>query len=150
MSIFKILIMTIFALLLNACGESRPSMGPDLTGIADVDHAFYNSSHALCSVNNTKYDCNCVARQHVNYRNETYATYKSAYESTHKPKLMAKIEELTVMVAEKIKNHSDPRIIESHSQNLSHLKFRLEKGVNSINDFDMPALPAGATDQCVL
>ncbi|MBT5186547.1 MAG: hypothetical protein HOH19_05475 [Kordiimonadaceae bacterium] len=136
-------------LMLTSCSDPSSS-GPDLSNISETDHVFYTKAFNQCNINNTQYNCNCVARVNVDHRNVTYVAYKSDYQAVHKPALEKEITALAATVAEKTKNMSDPRIIQSHTDDLGRLREQLALGVNHIDDFKMPGLPVNATSACVI
>ncbi|MCC3859877.1 hypothetical protein [Pseudemcibacter aquimaris] len=133
--------------LLSACGESTTT-GPDLSGIDARDHNFFNTAYNRCNIGNTTFDCNCVARVNVEHRAEAYEKYAADFDTVHKPKMEADIEKMTATLAEKTMNRSDERVLEALSEDLHRLKVKLENGVDNIDDFELPFLPAGATDSC--
>ena len=149
-SLFKNTFMTAFAVLLFSCGDNTSESGPDLSAVAETDLAFFTKSYNQCNINNTLFDCNCIARLYVDHRSSSYSKYKDTYESNIKPKLETDVSTLSATLEEKTKNHSDPRIIESMAEDLGRLKVRLTRGMDDIDNFEMPLLPIGATDQCKL
>lgn len=135
--------------LLTSCGESVPS-GPDLTGVDARDQNYFSIIYDRCNVGNTTSDCNCVARINVEHRGAAYAAYAADYESLHKPELEAEIAEKAATFAEKTKNLSDERVLEALEDDLHRLEQKLAAGVDNIDDFNLPFLPPGVTDVCVL
>ena len=139
-------------LILVSCGENIPSAasGPDYSGLDSRDHNYFNKIYDRCSINNTTNDCNCVARVNVEHRAAAYESFKADYDVIHKPQLEADILKLSATVAEKTKNASDPRVIEALEQDLRRMEQKLETGIDNIDDFELPFLPSGATDMCVM
>lgn len=145
----KLTILIPILLALSACGESGPA-GPDLSGINDRDHTYFNQVFSRCSINNTALDCNCVARVNVEHRAAAYELYAAEYDTKHKPELIAEIDTKTATLVEKTRNRSDERVLEALELELHDLEAKLEAGVDNIDDFELPFLPAGATDACVI
>lgn len=136
-------------LLLISCGENMPS-GPDLSSVAARDQNYFQEIYNRCNINNTTTDCNCVARVNVEHRGAAYDTYTADYETIHKPELEAEIIAKTATFEEKSKNLSDERVLEALEEDLHRLQQKLDAGVDNIDDFNLPFLPAGATDLCVI
>lgn len=136
-----------FVFLLTACGEETP-VGPDLAGVEERDHVYFHEIFNRCSINNTALDCNCVARVNVKHRDAAYDIYAADYETKHKPALEAEIKAKTATLIEKTKNRSDERVLEALELELHDLEAKLKAGVDNIDDFELPFLPAGATDSC--
>ncbi len=149
-SLFKNVFMTILAVLLSSCGDNAPEGGPDLSAVAEANVAFFTKSYNQCNINNTMFDCNCIARLYVDHRSSAYSKYENTYESDIKFKLETDILTLSATLEEKTKNHSDPRIIENMAEDLARLKARLTRGLDDIDNFEMPLLPTGTTEQCKL
>ncbi|MDG1857703.1 MAG: hypothetical protein P8I94_01285 [Emcibacteraceae bacterium] len=145
----KILFTVGSIIFLSACSESAPS-GPDLTGVDTVNQAYFTKIFNRCNVGNTTNDCNCIAQVNVDHRSIAYAKYSSEFDSIHKPKMQADIEKMTATLAEKTMNQSDERVLEALEDDLHRLKVKLDNGVNNIDDFELPFLPKGATDACVI
>jgi len=135
--------------LLTACGENEP-VGPNLSGIEMRDHTYFGKIYSRCNVGNKVNDCNCIARVNVEHRGISYDKYASEFDSLHKPKMEADIEKMTATLKEKTMNQSDERVLEALEEDLHRLKIKLENGVNNIDDFELPFLPKGATDACVI
>ncbi len=136
--------------LLSACDDNSTPSGPDLTGIDARDHAYFNENYNRCNINNSVYDCNCVARVNVEHRDAAYEKYKADYDTVHKPELEAEIATRRATLEEKTKNASDERILEALEEELNRLEQKLESGIDNIDDFELPFLPAGATDACIV
>lgn len=134
-------------LLLSACAEPEPT-GPELTSVDTRDHNYFNQIYNRCNVGNTINDCNCIARVNVEHRGAAYEKYAADFELVHKPKMEADIEKMTATLKEKTMNQSDERVLEALEQDLHRLKVKLENGVENIDNFELPFLPAGATDAC--
>ena len=149
-SLCKYAFITPFAILLLSCDDNPSKSGPDLSTAAETDRAFFTKSYNQCNINNTLFDCNCIARLYVDHRSSSYSEYENTYESNIKPKLKTDTSTLSATLEEKTKNHSDPRIIENMTEDLNRLKERLARGMDDIDSFEMPLLPIGATDQCKL
>lgn len=145
----KILTFLTALIILSACSNNTPE-GPDLSAVSDVDVTFFTASYNQCNINNTKYDCNCVARVELDQRNTAYEVYKSDYQSIHKSALEHKIETMEATINEKSKNASDERIIESLEDDLARLKRDLERGINNKDNFTPPAILPRSTDQCII
>ena len=140
-------LITAGALMISVCAEPEPS-GPDLTGIAAPDHNYFNQIYNRCNIGNTVNDCNCIARVNVEHRRAAYEKYSADFDSVHKPKMEADIAKMTATLAEKTMNRSDERVLEALEEDLHRLKVKLENGVENIDNFELPFLPAGATDAC--
>ena len=136
-------------LMLASCGESTP-VGSDLSNIATRDHNYFNQIYNRCNINNNTSDCNCVARINAEHRSAAYDAYAADFENVHKPALEAKIVENTATLIEKTKNLSDERVLEALEDDLHRLEQKLAAGAENIDDFNLPFLPPGATDACVL
>ncbi len=147
--LIRIILPSILGLLLASCGENTPA-GPDLSGIAERDINFFNATYDRCSINNTTTDCNCVARVNVEHRGPAYDAYAAEYETKHKPELEAEIEVKRATLEEKTKHRSDERVLYAHEEDLQKLEAELARGIDNIDDFKLPFLPAGATDHCRL
>lgn len=145
----KLLALTAVTILLHACAEAPPE-GPDLSSVNDVDKSFFTSRYNQCNINNSKYDCNCVAGVELIQRNSAYDVYNAAYETTHKPALEHEIETLEATITEKSKNASDERVIESLEGDLGRLKFALERDVEDKDNFTPPPLTPSSTDVCII
>ncbi len=149
MKLVTSLLIFISALFLASCAEDAPS-GPDLSGVDERDHNYFNEIYNRCSINNTVMDCNCVARVNVEHRDAAYDVYAAEYDTIHKPALEAEIATKAATLAEKTKNLSDERVLEALELELHDLEAKLKAGVDNIDDFELPFLPAGATDACVI
>lgn len=147
-SIFGLFLIAASSLLIS-CSEDVPS-GPDLTNIDVRDHAYFNEIYNRCNVGNTQNDCNCIARVNVKERAIAYSAYAADYETVHKIKLETDIKKMTATLTEKTMNRSDERVLEAMTEDLHHLKVKLENGIDNIDDFELPFLPKGATDVCVI
>ena len=149
--IFKLTAVVVGAIfVLSSCGANDKPSGPDLSGIDQTDQAYFTSSYNLCNINNTKFDCNCVARVNVDHRKTAYQDYTANYDSKYKPELDKKVADLSASIEEKEKNASDPRIIESMYEELDALKAEQADGMENIDNFKIPPLPYGATDRCII
>lgn len=146
---FKWLAPLMASLMILSCGENTPS-GPDITDITETDLPFFNRVYKQCNINNSLFDCNCIARVNVEHRASAYAKYASEFDSVHKPQMEANIEKMTTTLAEKTMNRSDERVLEALTEDLHRLQEILDNGVENIDDFKLPFLPAGATDSCKL
>lgn len=140
-------LLTTGILLVSACAEPEPA-GPDLSGIEARDHNYFNEIYNRCNIGNSVNDCNCIARVNVEHRAAAYEKYAADFDTVHKPKMEADIEKMTATLEEKTMNRSDERVLEALEQDLHRLKVKLENGVENIDDFELPFLPAGATDSC--
>lgn len=145
--LIKFGIISASAILISACTEPEPA-GPDLSGIEVLDHNFFNEIYNRCNIGNAVNDCNCIARVNVEHRKAAYEKYAADFDSVHKPKMEADIEKMEATLEEKTMNRSDERVLEALEQDLHRLKVKLENGVENIDDFELPFLPAGATDAC--
>lgn len=145
----KILLAVSGLTLLSACGENGLT-GPDLSGIDSRDHTYFNKIYNRCNVGNKVNDCNCIARVNVEYRGIAYDKYASEFDSLHKPKMEADIEKMTATLTEKTMNQSDERVLEALEEDLHRLKVKLENGIENIDDYELPFLPKGVTDACVI
>ena len=143
----KWLLASLVSLALLSCGENAPA-GPDISGIRKIDQTFFGRVYNQCSINNSQYDCNCIARVNVEQRASVYAKYTAEFDSTHKPKMEEDIEKMTATLVEKTMNHSDERVLEALEEDLHRLKEKLENGTGNIDDFRPPFLPTGATESC--
>lgn len=137
------------AFALISCGENTPT-GPDMTGIAETDQVFFSRTYNQCNINNSDYDCNCVAHINVEHRASAYKKYTGEFGSIHKPKMEADIEKMTATLAEKTMNRSDERVLEALTEDLHRLKVKLENGIEDIDKFKVPGLEQGATESCKL
>lgn len=137
-------------LTLSVCHKDNVTTAPDLNGIAEIDRDHFIKNYNQCNINNDKYDCNCVARVQVDHRNENFTKYKAEYEMIHKPRLAAEIDALARKLAMDSKNNDDERQLESMELTLEELREKLKHGVNSINIYNIPALPPSATDHCII
>lgn len=146
---FAKVLLIIAPLFLAACGNDTPA-GPDLSGLSSDDSVVYKKAFDICSINNTRFDCNCVAKVRLAHHKADYERYKADYDTVHKPELEQKIATLSATIAEKTKNASDERIIESLEEDLDHLKTQLANGANSIVDFEPSVLPPDFREQCVI
>lgn len=150
MKTIKVSIFILSAVLLMSCGESAPA-GPDLNGIETRDHAYFNEIFNRCNVGSTgAQDCNCVARVNVKHRAAAYEAYATDYDTVHKPEMETEIEQRRATLIEKTRNRSDERVLEALEEELHALEAKLAAGIDNIDDFKLPFLPAGATDECAL
>lgn len=141
--------LAVFTYVLAACTDTPPD-DLDLSLVSEIDKSFYTVRYNQCNINNSRYDCNCVANIELDQRNTAYDVYKAAYETTHKPALEHDIETLEATIVEKSKNASDERIIESLEDDLRRLKYNLERGVDDKDNFTPPPLIPGSTDVCII
>ncbi|MDG1709335.1 MAG: hypothetical protein P8H03_11270 [Emcibacteraceae bacterium] len=147
--IMKLASLTAVLTLISACGENTPAE-PDLTGVDAKNHTYFNIIYNRCNVGNSTNDCNCIANVNVEHRGLAYDKYASEFDSIHKPKMEADIKKMTATLTEKTMNQSDERVLEALEEDLHRLKVKLENGVDNIDDFELPFLPKGATDACVI
>jgi hypothetical protein len=149
MKLVTSLLIFLSALFLASCGEEAPA-GPDLSNVAVRDQNYFIEIYNRCSINNSIMDCNCVAHVNVEHRDAAYDIYAAEYETRHKPALEAEIATKAAILAEKTKNLSDERVLEALELELHDLEAKLKVGVDNIDDFELPFLPAGATDACII
>ena len=142
-------LMAILVTILSSCSENPPA-GPDLSAINERDIAFFNETYNRCNINNSTNDCNCVARVNIDHRTAAYNTYSAAYDTTHKPALEQQIKTLGATLIEKTANRSDERVLAALEDELHKLEQKLENGLNDIENFNLPFLPPGVTDNCKL